>query len=262
MTIKIVKDVKDVKKTLLKGLKRGYTLSFSNGETAVVKRFIKSPDKKNYYIHFDRPVVGIKGFPSDDNHAYSVDGMFSWKPGVVRPDGCNDIVDVSPTKIKTTDEGSAPEAFKFIERFFESICSSEETSKTKKAKRWKPSEGEDYYVISDDGRVCSCTNRYTDITEGSYSLGLVYKTKGEAQEALEIRQATVKLLDLCNPDGNIELSYHADVKDFVVVGEDGIKKDDRSIIMSPYHFSTRADARKALKEIGTRMLKKIYNISC
>lgn len=260
-------DKTTVKKVNLKGLKKGNTLSFSNGETAVVKGFLKSRDKKAYKIFFDRPVVGIKGFPADDDHVYLVDGTFSWKPGLVRPDGCNDIVDVSPTKVKTTDEGSVKdtetsETLKFLEGFFTSIRSMEENAKkAKKGKRWMPGKGEEYFVIADNGEVCLCTNRHTKVAEGSYSLGLVYKTREQAQEALEIRQATVKLLDLCNPDGNIELSYHSDVKDFVVVGEDGIKKDERYIIMSPFHFSTRADARKALKEIGTRMLKKIYNIS-
>ena len=165
---------------------------------------------------------------TDDVWVYTINGSFEW-PDKEERQYCNNIVEVYP-----------------VARV--------------ESKRWMPGKGEGYFVIADDGEVCPCTNRNTKVAEGSHSLGLVYKTKKGAKEALEVKKATVKLLDLCDVNGNVEIQYVVAHDTFKAVGDEEVFGKDRSSINSPFHFGTKEDAEKAIKTIGKKMLKKIYNI--
>lgn len=55
----------------------------------------------------------------------------------------------------------------------------------KKKGRWKPEEGESYYYIDGDCEVCETEQYDSDYYKFRYSIGNVYRTEKEAQEALD-----------------------------------------------------------------------------
>ena len=217
----------------LRTLKVGDNVRFKDGTVAIVTNirevFRFKEETLAYCLTFSSEVRGMLNEKmTDDSWVYTLNGSFDW-PDKEERQYCNNIVEVNP-----------------IPRV--------------ESKRWMPSQGEDYFVIADNGEVCPCTNRNTKVAEGSHSLGLVYKTREQAEEALEIRKATVKLLDLCDSKGNVEIQYIVAPDTFKAVGDEEVFGKDRSSINSPFHFGTKEDAEKAIKAIGKKMLKKIYNI--
>ena len=218
----------------LRTLKTGDNVRFKDGTVAIVTNirevFRFNEETLVYRITFSSEVRGmLNEKKTDDVWVYTINGSFEW-PVEEERQYCNNIVEVNP-----------------VARV--------------ESKRWKPAKGESYYLVSEVACVQSCTNRSTEIADKEYSLGLVYKTEREAEEALEVKKATVKLLDLCDADGNVEIQYRVEQDIFEAKGNEEVFGKDRCLITSPFHFRTKKDAEKAIKTIGKDMLKKIYNIS-
>lgn len=217
----------------LRTLKVGDNVRLKDGTVVIVTNirevFRFKEETIVYSITFSSEVRGMLNEKmTDDVWVYTLNGSFEW-PDKEERQYCNNIVEVYPVaKVES--------------------------------KRWMPGKREGYFVIADDGRVCPCTNRNPEVAEGSHSLGLVYKTEREAKEALEVKKAIVKLLDLCDSKGNVEIQYVVAQDTFKAVGDEETFGKDRSSINSPFHFSTKENAEKAIKAIGKKMLKKIYNV--
>ena len=61
--------------------------------------------------------------------------------------------------------------------------------------RYKPKKGEEYWCIGGDGNIFSVKWMGSHSSEFRYALGNVYRTKEEAQAALDKQLATVRVLD-------------------------------------------------------------------
>lgn len=217
----------------LRTLKVGDNVRFKDGTVAIVTNirevFRLKEETLAYCLTFSSRVRGMLNEKmTDDAWVYTLNGSFEW-PDKKERQYCNNIVEVNP-----------------IPRV--------------ESKRWKPSKGEEYFLVSEQAYVQPCTSRSTEISDKEHSLGLVYKTEREAEEALEVKKATVKLLDLCDVNGNVEIQYVVAIDSFKAIGDEEVFGKDRSSINSPFHFGTKEDAEKAIKTIGKKMLKKIYNI--
>lgn len=77
-------------------------------------------------------------------------------------------------------------------------------------KRWRAERGETYYHISDDGEVYDDTEEYHSLDGGCYLIGNYFKTREEAEKAVEWLKAFAILRDDTKgfkPDWRSELQY-------------------------------------------------------
>lgn len=132
----------------------------------------------------------------------------------------------------------------------------EQVANTTKTKRWKPKDGERYYIIKEYGRVVDIKWDNVDFDNGCYNFHNCFKTEEEAQKELDRRIAEQELLDLVDwKDGECsEIVYDFRDKEF------SIKCLCTETCYSPYRFVSKESAKKAIDTLGTERLKLIFRI--
>lgn len=133
----------------------------------------------------------------------------------------------------------------------------------KSNKVWKPCKNEEYWYISTIGKICNCINCNTDEDNRVYKLGNCFKSKEEAEFALEKQKVTTELKRFAL-ENNDELYWNdTDRKKYFIVYDYGSKFIDFVFsyfkkMMNNIYFSSREIAQEAVKTIGEERLKKYY----
>lgn len=134
-----------------------------------------------------------------------------------------------------------------------------------KNKVWKPEENETYYYSYSDGHIekATCDNRNMD--KNRYAIGNCFKTKEEAEFALERQKVIMELkrFALEHNEKEIDWSNRCQNKYFLYFNHD---KNRIMIsyyyiyqyICEPIYFTSEKIAQQAIKEIGEERLKKYY----
>lgn len=132
-----------------------------------------------------------------------------------------------------------------------------EKSNRSESKVWKPECYEKYWTISGYSNVFSSSWDNGDIDNGRYAIGNCFKTKEEAEFALEKRRVEVELRRFAEENNECDtdvmgyfISYNLDLK----ITVDQIY----GVRLKSIYFSSKEVAEKAIKTIGEERLKKYY----
>lgn len=150
---------------------------------------------------------------------------------------------------------------KNIEKRKGRIAQIERELKELENKKWKPKDGERYYVIDITGVVSDRFNNFITVTDSALAIGNCFKTEEEAEFAVE----RLKVLEELK-----EFSYEFSDEEWndLFIDKYFICYDcSKSYINISYahklkianiYFKTREAARKAIDKIGEERLKKYY----
>lgn len=126
-----------------------------------------------------------------------------------------------------------------------------------KRRTWKPECNEKYYIINDSSSVVSSSWDNDDTDNGRYAIGNCFKTKEEAEFALEKRRVEVELRRFAEENNDFDtgvmryfISYNLDLK----ITVDQIY----GARLKSIYFSSKEVAKKAIRTIGERRLRKYY----
>ena len=128
-------------------------------------------------------------------------------------------------------------------------------------KVWKPKYDEKYYYIDVDGECYLVSWNDSDINNNLYTIGNCFKTKEEAEFAVEKQKVTTELkrfaqehndkIDWNNDDWKYYLAYDYRNKKLTVCSTIKIKLAD-------IYFTSKELVQEAIKAIGEDRLKKYY----
>ena len=131
-----------------------------------------------------------------------------------------------------------------------------------KNKVWKPESDEMYYFSYSDGNV-SFDRFISNTSEKRYAIGNCFKTKEEAEFALEKQKVIMELkrFALEHNEGEIDWNDSNQIKYFL-----SYQHDKNIIFIDSYYFIQICDiyftseeiAKAAIKEIGEERIKKYY----
>lgn len=135
---------------------------------------------------------------------------------------------------------------------------------TKEPKVWKPKHNETYYYITSDGTI-SCTgfgNYNDDVDNNAYSIGNCYRTREDAQFAVEKLKVIAELKrfaqehnDKINWDNNSKWKYYI-VYNYKI---NNINCDAVVTVKgNNIYFKSEEIAKQAIETIGADRLKKYY----
>lgn len=122
---------------------------------------------------------------------------------------------------------------------------------TKKV-RWKPKNGDIYFIIRGSGETEWETWVDSKWDIGCYDFHNCFETEEQAQKELDRKLAEQELLDMCDDSGVVEIGFDVDNREFCAMGEDS------DYLFSPYRFATEKSCKKAIKQLGTEKLKLIF----
>ena len=133
-------------------------------------------------------------------------------------------------------------------------------------KVWKPKYDEKYYYIDVDGECYLVSWNDSDINNNLYTIGNCFKTKEEAEFAVEKLKVTTKLkrfaqehnekIDWHDSDCNginwkYYLAYEYPIKSIIICATERVQGAD-------VYFTSKEIAQQAIKAIGADRLKKYY----
>ena len=133
-------------------------------------------------------------------------------------------------------------------------------------KAWKPEYDEKYYYIDVDGECYLVSWNDSDINDSLYTIGNCFKTKEEAEFAVEKLKVTTKLkrfaqehnekIDWHDSDCNginwkYYLAYEYPIKSIIICATERVQGAD-------VYFTSKELAQEAIKAIGADRLKKYY----
>lgn len=125
-----------------------------------------------------------------------------------------------------------------------------------KGKVWKPEDNEKYFYVSRRGviNICRWINDTTD--NGCYEIGNCFKTKEEAEFALEKRRVEVELQRFAEENNECETG----VRYFISYNLDSEITVDQvyGVRLKGIYFSSKEVAENAIWAIGKGRLKKYY----
>lgn len=133
-----------------------------------------------------------------------------------------------------------------------------------KNKVWKPEENETYYYLYSYGNIEKATCANSNMNKNRYAIGNCFKTKEEAEFALEKQKVITKLkrfalehnkekIDWNNSKMKYFLYFNHE-KNCIVITYSCIHQ----YICEPIYFTSEKIAQAAIKEIGEERLKKYY----
>ncbi len=129
----------------------------------------------------------------------------------------------------------------------------------KKDKRFKPELGEDYYYISDTVSVCYTPWKNCPTDKKSYSIGNCFRTKEEAEFAIERLKVLAELNEFTEPKdavydgdrGHFHWYMYYDISTHTLQkGQCFSKKYDCAL------FESESDIKNAVETIGEDRIKK------
>ena len=138
-----------------------------------------------------------------------------------------------------------------------------EKSNKPKNKVWKPEKDETYYYSYSDGHIEEATWDNLNIDKNRYAIGNCFKTKEDAEFALEKQKVITELkrFALEHNKEDIDWNDSKQRKYFLFY------QHEKNIIFIDYyyfyqscsiHFTSEEIAQAAIKEIGEERLKKYY----
>lgn len=132
-----------------------------------------------------------------------------------------------------------------------------------KNKVWKPEKGEKYYYSYSDGFIKESTWDNVNVDKNRYAIGNCFKTKEEAEFALERQKVITELkrFALEHNEEDIDWNDSNQIKYFL-----SYQHDKNIIFIDSYYFIQICDiyftseeiAQAAIKEIGEERLRKYY----
>lgn len=132
-----------------------------------------------------------------------------------------------------------------------------------KGKMWKPEDNEKYFYVSGRGviNICRWINDTTD--NGCYEIGNCFKTKEEAEFALEKAKVEAELRRFAEENNEYEIDWEDDDQEkwFIYYNCDTKKIDiiyNTVLKTHCIYFSSKKIAKQAIDYIGEERLKKYY----
>lgn len=132
-----------------------------------------------------------------------------------------------------------------------------------KGKVWKPEDNEKYFYVSGRGviNICRWINDTTD--NGCYEIGNCFKTKEEAEFALEKAKVEAELRRFAEENNEYEIDWEDDdQKKWFIYYNCDTKKIDiiYNTVLKTHciHFSSKEITKQAIDYIGEERLKKYY----
>lgn len=130
-------------------------------------------------------------------------------------------------------------------------------------KAWMPKMRNDYYAISSDGEIDSCSWYADDVDVGRYSLGNVYKTCKEAEFEVERRKVETELRKYIYEHGGGDGEYVMGEKNLCIeydtLNECICVAMAREFIRAEIYSQAKAEVLwAAIHEIGEDRIKKYY----
>lgn len=133
-----------------------------------------------------------------------------------------------------------------------------------KNKVWKPEKGEKYYYSYSDGSIYYDSNLSSNIHKNRYAIGNCFKTKEEAEFALERQKVITELkrfalehneeeIDWSNINQNKYYLYFHHDKNYTCISACTYYQYTQCI-----YYTSIEIARAAIQEIGEERLKKYY----
>lgn len=128
-------------------------------------------------------------------------------------------------------------------------------------KKWKPKDGERYYVIDITGVVSDRFNNFITVTDSAFAIGNCFKTEEEAEFEVErlkvleeLKEFSYEFSDEEWKNANIDkyYIYYNYYDSFIEIEVDYCWKHD------VIYFKTQEDVQKAIDKIGEERLKKYY----
>ena len=133
-----------------------------------------------------------------------------------------------------------------------------------KNKVWKPELNEMYYAISDVVNIFETRNN-SEIDDKRHNIGNCFKTKEEAEFALEKQKVITELKRFALENNECELDWNDNEKSkyFIVYNYLKNKIQVESLCYTKFggnniYFSSMKVAKKAIEKIGEDRLKKHY----
>lgn len=151
-----------------------------------------------------------------------------------------------------------------LEKKYEELGKEIERLKKDKAKRWRANRDEQYYVIGNYGYVANSSENGTDIDTGRYEIGNYFKTREEAEKALEKIEIKQELEDLALELNNRkEIDWNDENQHKYYIYYDFFRD---KIQCNENTFCKRFDVYcldenfkdKAIKRIGEEKLKELF----
>lgn len=132
-----------------------------------------------------------------------------------------------------------------------------------KGKVCKPENNEKYFFISGCGVINSCRWINDSTDNGCYEIGNCFKTKEEAEFALERGKIETKLRRFADENNEYEIDWEDDDQEkwFIYYNCDTKKIDiiyNTVLKTHCIHFSSKEITKQAIDYIGKERLKKYY----
>ncbi len=149
---------------------------------------------------------------------------------------------------------------KNIEKRKDRIAQIERELKELENKKWKPKDGERYYVIDITGVVSDRFNNFITVTDSALAIGNCFKTEEEAEFEVErlkvleeLKEFSYEFNDEEWKEATNKYNIYYDCR-FATVDISSNSCWRQDLI----YFKNREDANKAIKKIGEERLKKYY----
>lgn len=134
-----------------------------------------------------------------------------------------------------------------------------------KNKVWKPEKDETYYYSYSDGNIEEATWDNLNIDKNRYAIGNCFKTKEDAEFALERQKVITELkrfalehndkeIDWSNDDEQKYCLYFNHERNRIMINNFYVSQ----FLSEQIYFTSDTIARQAIKEIGEERLKKYY----
>ena len=141
-----------------------------------------------------------------------------------------------------------------------------EKANKKESKVYKPQDGDEYFFIDDQGKFLysfwNCSYSHIHVDTDRYSMGNCFKTKEEAEFALERHKVIVELERFAK-DPNLPVNVYLYCYEISNCEKNGMLKN--AVAAGRYYsalgtvaFSDVPTANNAIKTIGEDRLKKYY----
>lgn len=133
-----------------------------------------------------------------------------------------------------------------------------------KNKVWKPESDEEYYYSYSDGTIEEATWDNLSIDNNRYTIGNCFKTREEAEFAMEKQKVITELKRFALEHNEKEIDWNDSNKwkSRLVYNHCersiDVVSDSYFLQVTSIYFSSRAIARSAVKEIGEERIKKYY----
>lgn len=133
-----------------------------------------------------------------------------------------------------------------------------ESTKNERRKRWKPSKGEIYYYVGENGYVYDDHWRNYEVDNLRYSIGNVFQTEEEAEFEAERLRVIAKMREYAfDPDWDND-----EQEKYFIVFSHWNKKIEILCIALTRHgdifFKSKTDCQKCIDEVGDDNIKKYY----